>query len=296
MPPVLSRTIIRSSPRITSAFSVEASTSGSSTMAGRKLANRSSSLRSRRMEISGRLSNPNASHFGPPTEPNRMASASRALAIVSSVIGTPRASSEAPPTRSSDSSKVTMRRRSIQSSTRRTSRITSGPIPSPGRTSSFLLAGMARFPFGGRSGALGARHPGLRLAPRGLETVDPRAVLQRLADVVQPVEQRVFSERIDIEVDFLAVRPDDDLAGKVDGDPRVAAELGIVDKLVAHRARQADRQDAILGTVVVEDVAEARSDHATDAEVQQRPRRVLARRPAAEILVRDDDLRQIGRA
>ena len=35
-----------------------------------------------------------------------------------------------------------MRRRSIQSITRRTSRITSGPMPSPGSISSFLLAGI----------------------------------------------------------------------------------------------------------------------------------------------------------
>ena len=73
-----------------------------------------------------------------------MASASLAFCIVSSVIGVPRASIAAPPTRSSETSNVTMRRRSIQSMTRRTSRMTSGPMPSPGRISSFLLAGIGR--------------------------------------------------------------------------------------------------------------------------------------------------------
>ena len=52
----------------------------------------------------------------------------------------------------------------------------------------------------------------------------------------------------------------------------------------------ADRQDAVLEAVVVEDVAERGRDHAADAEIQQRPRRVLAARAAAEIVARDQDL------
>ena len=71
-----------------------------------------------------------------------MASASFAFCSVSSLIGVPRASIEAPPTRSSEMSNETMRRRAIQSMMRRTSRITSGPMPSPGRISSVLLAGI----------------------------------------------------------------------------------------------------------------------------------------------------------
>src|SRR6185437_6487771 len=43
--------------------------------------------------------------------------------------------------------------------------------------------------------------------------------------------------------------------------------------------------------VVVEDVGKIGRDDAADAVIQQRPGRVLARGPAAEILVRDDDLR-----
>ena len=116
-------------------------------------------------------------------------------------------------------------------------------------------------------------------------------MLQRLADVVQPVQQRVLAERVDVEVDFLAVRPDHHLALEIDGDARVAAEFRIVDQRIADRARQADRQQAVLEAVVVEDVAERWRDDAADAEIGQRPRSVLARRAAAEVLVRDDDLR-----
>src|SRR5438046_8485097 len=40
----------------------------------------------------------------------------------------------------------------------------------------------------------------------------------------------------------------------------------------------------LFRSVVVEDVGEAGGDHAADPEVHQRPRRVLARRPAAEVV------------
>ena len=119
----------------------------------------------------------------------------------------------------------------------------------------------------------------------GLEAVDRGGVLQGLADIVQPIQQQMLAKRIDVEVNFLAVRADDDLAFQIDGDAGVAAELGVVDQLVADRARQADRQDAVLEAVVVEDVGEVRRDDAADAEIQQRPWRVLARGAAAEIFV-----------
>src|SRR6185312_6538578 len=48
--------------------------------------------------------------------------------------------------------------------------------------------------------------------------------------------------------------------------------------------------DAVLEAVVVEDVGEARRDDAADAEIHQRPGRVLARATAAEILAGDQDL------
>ena len=100
----------------------------------------------------------------------------------------------------------------------------------------------------------------------------------------------MLAERINRECDLLAVRPDHDLTVKIDGKPRVAAELRILHELIAYRARQADRQNAVLETVIEEDIGKIRRDHATDAEIQQRPGRVLARRSAAEILMRDQDL------
>jgi hypothetical protein len=80
-----------------------------------------------------RCSKGRLSHFGPPTEPNSTASApSRLHRLVRA--GRAGGVDRAPPTRPSSMSKLTARRRSIQSMTRRVSRITSGPMPSPGRT------------------------------------------------------------------------------------------------------------------------------------------------------------------
>ena len=57
------------------------------------------------------------------------------------------------------------------------------------------------------------------------------------------------------------------------------------------RRGQAHGQEAVPETVLVEDVAEARSDHGADAPARQRPHRALTRRAAAEVLRRHQDLR-----
>src|SRR5262249_45325782 len=49
------------------------------------------------------------------------------------------------------------------------------------------------------------------------------------------------------------------------------------------------RQQAVLAGVAVEDLAEARRDHAADAEAHQRPDRALARAAAAEVRAGDED-------
>src|SRR3954466_501757 len=62
----------------------------------------------------------------------------------------------------------------------------SGPMPSPGRTATFIL-----------------EVPGkLRLAPR-LEGADLVRVAQREADLVQPVQQAVLAEVVDVEAEAL---------------------------------------------------------------------------------------------
>ena len=111
-----------------------------------------------------------------------------------------------------------------------------------------------------------------------------------------PFEQAVLAEGVDVERDHAAVGAADLLRREVDGQRGVGAAPRVVHQLVEVLLRDHDRQDAVLEAVVVEDVGEAGGDDAANAEVEQRPRRVLARRAAAEIVAGHDDLRvAVGR-
>ena len=87
-------------------------------------------------------------------------------------------------------------------------------------------------------------------------------------DVVETVEQAMLAERIDVEADRPAVGAADLLFYEVDRERRVGAALGVVEQLLEILRRHRDRENAVFETVVVEDVREARGDHATDAEVR----------------------------
>src|SRR6266852_9952 len=115
-------------------------------------------------------------------------------------------------------------------------------------------------------------------------------------DVVEAVEQAVLAVRVDLELDHAAVRTADFLLREIDAERRIGAAVGVVEQFLQILRRDLDRQHAVLEAVVVEDVAERGRDHAADAEIHERPRRVLARGAAAEIVARDQDLRlAIGR-
>jgi hypothetical protein len=114
-------------------------------------------------------------------------------------------------------------------------------------------------------------------------------LLQRETDIVEAFHEAALEKRIDVESDHATIRASDLLVGKIDGDGGVRPARGIVKQLVDLALRQGDRQNAVLEAVVVEDVGEAWCDDAADAEVEQRPGRVLARRAAAEILAGDQD-------
>ena len=87
--PVNSRTIMISKPSTTSLFKVELSTKASKTFAGRRFAKRANSLRIPSKPRSGRCLYSKLSHFGPPTAPSKVASASLAKSKVSCGNGVP---------------------------------------------------------------------------------------------------------------------------------------------------------------------------------------------------------------
>src|SRR4029079_2041125 len=95
---------------------------------------------------------------------------------------------------------------------------------------------------------------------------DGVALLQSEPDIVEPFHQAALAERIDVEPYHSAVRPSDLLVGEVDADGGVGAARGIVDQLVDLFLRQGDRQNAVLETVVVENVGEASRDCARSGE------------------------------
>jgi hypothetical protein len=59
-------------------------------------------------------------------------------------------------------------------------------------------------------------------------------------------------------MDLAAIGPSDLLIGKIDVENRVGAARGVVDQLVDLFLRQGDGQNAVLETVVIENVGEAR--------------------------------------
>src|ERR1700719_2008195 len=127
--------------------------------------------------------------------------------------------------------------------------MTSRPMPSPGSTSSFLFDAMTVLVF---AAALGPE-PGLAEPALFFERGDSSGLLQGQPNVVEPVQQALLAEGIDVELDDAAVGAGDRLVGEVDAEPRIGALARIVHQLVDDGLRQLDRQDAVLAAAVVGD-------------------------------------------
>ena len=121
----------------------------------------------------------------------------------------------------------------------------------------------------------------------GFEIVDRGFFFHRQADIIEAVEQAVLFEGVDFEGDLSAIRAFDRLRLKINREGRVRAALGIFHQLVDLLLGQGDGQDAVLETVVIENVGKAGRDDAADTEIKDRPRRVLAGRAATEIIAGD---------
>src|SRR5690606_3348794 len=99
-----------------------------------------------------------------------------------------------------------------------------------------------------------------------------------------------FAERIDLERENeVAVAGTDGLLFQIDHETKTRESLHFIEQLVDLRFGQHDRQQAVLVAVVEEDIGEAGRDDGAEAVLAQRPRRMFARRTAAEILARQQD-------
>src|SRR6266540_303328 len=143
-------------------------------LAGRRLAKRSSSLRSPSSPRSGRRSWGALSHLGPPTAPNRIASLSSQSRSVDWGSGSPVASMAAPPTRADSNSKDAPVAFPTTWRIFWASGVTSCPMPSPASTAILwvvirsrpqtLLLGDVLHEPAGRHDFLGEGRQRLRLA------------------------------------------------------------------------------------------------------------------------------------
>src|SRR6202521_4401606 len=275
MSPVSSRTIMMSSPETTSGLSVEASASSGNTVAGRRLAKKSHSLRSPRMAFSGRLSRGSVSYRGPPTAPNSTASEALTRSRVAWGRGSPCASYAAPPTRASSVSILRPSPRKT-SRTRAASRRISGPMPSPARSAIFMPV---------RSG----EDPGLGALAAFLVGLDLGAVAQREADLVPAVQEALLARGIDVEAHRRTAGRGHRLRREVDGEPVSGRGGGFAKQLVDLGLLQDHGKEPVLEGIVEEDVGERRRDDRLETILLQCPRGVLARGAAAEVLARQQD-------
>ena len=146
----------------------------------------------------------------------------------------------------------------------------------------------------GSPGAFGAPPLRQRVDRRGVRRFvgrDLRCLLQDVAEFVDALHQAVLGECVDRELDrrvrsgvvsvWLGRSIFTDGAGAGGEQFRV------------HVRRHDDRQQRILQRVLLEDVGEAGADHRAEAALRQRPRSVLARTAAAEIVARQQHLRAL---
>ncbi len=109
-------------------------------------------------------------------------------------------------------------------------------------------------------------------------------LFQRQANVIKAVEQAMFAEGIYVELDHTAVWSADFLRHQINCDCGIGAASGVVHEQLQLVRRYDNRQNAVLETVVVEDVGKACRDDTADAKIQQGPGRVFTAGAATEIV------------
>src|SRR6516225_2953349 len=125
--------------------------------------------------------------------------------------------------------------------------------------------------------------PGHPPRSRALEPGDLSVVLQGESDRVQPVEQAVLLEPVDLEAVLSAEPIRDRLRLEVHAQLIPLSRGGRIQDLPHPLLREGDRQKPDLRRIVREDVAKRRRDDHPEAVFLQRPGCMLAGRPAAKI-------------
>src|SRR5690349_13557394 len=124
---------------------------------------------------------------------------------------------------------------------------------------------------------------------RGFPGLDVGLLREQVAELVGAREEHALGERVDLEVDGRAVRQEDALLGEVDGELGIGLALEQLEQSLVRDPVDDDRQDAVLEAVVAEDVGERRGQDRLHAPRRERPGRVLAGRPGAEVVADEQD-------
>src|SRR3569833_4174265 len=153
---------------------------------------------------SGRLSRGSVSYLGPPTAPSNTASAYCANNKHTTDNGTPTATKPTPPMGACSASNLKPKSRKT-SSTFIASATISGPMPSPANTAILFVMSVVPIKFRWvvlRSGKQPRRLDAATLFIR----LDLVGVLQGETDVVEAVEQFVFAELVNVELECFTAR------------------------------------------------------------------------------------------
>ena len=107
--------------------------------------------------------------------------------------------------------------------------------------------------------------------------IDQITLAQGEADIIEPLQQALLAERINLEVNDPAIRTPDLLFFKIDGDGGIGPARGIIEQLVDLLLGQADGQNAVLETIIVENIGKTRSNYAAYAKILYCPWGMFAR-------------------
>src|SRR6266851_4210625 len=121
---------------------------------------------------------------------------------------------------------------------------------------------------------------------RRLVRADLLVMQQRQRDIVEPFEQAFLRMRLDLEVCRPSELVGDLLRRQIDRQPVAVAALDRFENRVDLCRLEDYRQHPVLETIIVKNIRERRRDYRLEAEIHQRPYRMLARAAASKVFAR----------
>src|SRR6185369_1721253 len=125
-----------------------------------------------------------------------------------------------------------------------------------------------------------------RLLVRILECTDFPLMLQQESQLIDATQQTVPRERLEFEAETAAVGQFDESVFDVDRE----FDAGMLQQVLMLALAHHDGEYSVLQGIAAKNIGDLARQNGADAKIEQGPRRVLTRRPAAEIASGDEDL------